>query len=281
VTNELESRHKEGISGFDPFVFTARTHATVHTLCWLAHRAPIYPEGISRECGQSDHARSSEQYAPADSFFVPLVGLALGYNSIIGERETGTIKVILGLPNTRNEVVLGKFVGRGAVLLTAILVSYMAVGLTALALYDSFSVWIFATYTVLTVLYGLVYIAIGIALSASVDSQIRALSAAGFFYGLFLLVWDVFVAGIATATVGYTLPQTGGPPWLQALFMLNPSTAFAYATRAVIPEYREISILFDPTAFYLQDWVGFVVLALWITVPLALGYQRFNTDDLR
>lgn len=214
-------------------------------------------------------------------FFVPLVGLALGYNSIIGERETGTIKVILGLPNTRNEVVLGKFVGRGAVLLTAILVSYMAVGLTALALYDSFSVWIFATYTVLTVLYGLVYIAIGIALSASVDSQIRALSAAGFFYGLFLLVWDVFVAGIATATVGYTLPQTGGPPWLQALFMLNPSTAFAYATRAVIPEYREISILFDPTVFYLQDWVGFVVLALWITVPLALGYQRFNTDDLR
>jgi ABC-2 type transport system permease protein len=214
-------------------------------------------------------------------FFVPLVGLALGYNSIIGERETGTIKVILGLPNTRNEVVLGKFVGRGAVLLTAILVSYMAVGLTALALYDSFSVWIFATYTVLTVLYGLVYITIGIALSASVDSQIRAFSTAGFFYGLFLLVWDVFVAGIATATVGYTLPQTGGPPWLQALFMLNPSTAFAYATRAVIPEYREISILFDPTAFYLQDWVGFIVLALWITVPLALGYQRFNTDDLR
>ena len=213
-------------------------------------------------------------------FFVPLVGLALGYNSIIGERELGTIKVILGLPNTRAEVVLGKFIGRSAVLSTAILVSYAAAGLIALALYDSFSVRVFALYTLLTLLYGLVYIAIGIALSASVDSQIRAVSWAGVLYGLFIIGWDIVMAGIAIATVGYYVPQTGGPPWLQALFMLNPSTAFAYAARAAVPEYREISILFDPTEFYLQDWIGFVILALWILVPLALGYRRFNVDDL-
>lgn len=213
-------------------------------------------------------------------FFVPLVGLALGYNSIIGERETGTIRLVLGLPNTREEVVLGKFLGRSAVLSTAILVSYTAVGLLAFVLYDSFSVRIFATYTSLTLLYGLVYIAIGIALSASVRSQTRAVAWAGALYLLFLIGWDLVVTILLTATGNYYVPETGGPTWIQTVFMTNPSTAFAYAARAFLPEYGEISILLNPTEFFLQDRVGLVILCLWIVVPLGLGYCRFARADL-
>ncbi|ADJ13997.1 ABC-2 type transporter [Halalkalicoccus jeotgali B3] len=32
-------------------------------------------------------------------FFVPLIGLGLGYNAIVGERERGSLKFLLGLPH--------------------------------------------------------------------------------------------------------------------------------------------------------------------------------------
>ena len=32
-------------------------------------------------------------------------------------------------------------------------------------------------------------------------------------------------------------------------------------------------------AFYLEPWFGFVVLALWIVLPLVVGYLRFESAD--
>lgn len=53
---------------------------------------------------------------------IPLVGLALAYDTIAGERESGTLRLLIGLPNSRAEVVFGKFVGRTGVIAVSILV---------------------------------------------------------------------------------------------------------------------------------------------------------------
>lgn len=213
-------------------------------------------------------------------FFVPLIGLVIGYKSIVGERESGSLKLMLSLPNTRREVVFGKFIGRTAVLAVSILLGYAVAGVIALLSYDSFAFSIFGTYTLLTIFYGVVFIAIATGISAGVKSSWWAVSVAGVMYALFLFVWDIIVVIFIVATVGWTTPETGPPGSIQALFMLNPSTAFGYATRAVIPEFDEIVILVEPTEFYLQDWVGFVILALWIVVPFGLGYLRFTRTEL-
>lgn len=39
-------------------------------------------------------------------------------------------------------------------------------------------------------------------------------------------------------------------------------------------------MLAQSDAFYAQGWFGFVVLAFWLLIPLALGYLRFNSTDL-
>ena len=31
---------------------------------------------------------------------------------------------------------------------------------------------------------------------------------------------------------------------------------------------------------YLEHWVAFLILAVWIVVPLAIGYWRFGRTDL-
>lgn len=58
------------------------------------------------------------------AFFVPMLGLGISYASIAGERDSGSIKILLSLPNSRRDVVLGKFIGRCAVLTLAILSGY-------------------------------------------------------------------------------------------------------------------------------------------------------------
>jgi len=85
------------------------------------------------------------------SFFVPMLGLAISYAAIAGERDSGSIKLLLSLPNSRRDVILGKFIGRCAVLTIAILSGYVVVAAFALLTYESFAAVKFILYAMLTV----------------------------------------------------------------------------------------------------------------------------------
>lgn len=213
-------------------------------------------------------------------FMIPLIGLILAYDTIAGERESGSLRLLLGLPNSRTEVVFGKFVGRTGVIAVSILVGYGVAGAIALATYESFDFAVFGIYTLLTVFYGAVYVALATGFSAGMKSRRRAFVGAGALYSLFLLGWDVLLLVLQLAIYGQDIPETGLPDWFKFVGLLNPSTAFLHAVRAVIPEYSEITFYPEGSAFYLQDWVGFVILGFWGVVPLVLGYLRFERADL-
>jgi ABC-2 type transport system permease protein len=214
-------------------------------------------------------------------FIVPFIGLMLAYDTIVGERESGSIRLLMGLPNSRAAVVFGKFVGRSGVLAVSILVGYGVAGLVALATYESFDVSVFGRYTLLTVFYGTVYVGLATGFSAATGSRQRALVGAGGLYTLFLLGWDVLLLALQLLVYGNDIPEAGLPDWFNFLGLLNPSTAFMHAARAAIPEYSEITFYPAGSAFYLQDWVGFVVLLLWGAVPLVVGYRRFEHADVQ
>lgn len=213
-------------------------------------------------------------------YLVPLVGLMVGYKAIAGERTSGSIRLVLGLPNTRGEVFFGKVIGQTAVVSVAILVGYGAAALVALISYDSFALLEFGLYTLLTVLYALVCVSIAVGFSASTKSRKRALAGAVAVYSLILILWDVIVAILQTVTIGYTVPVGEQPAWLSIFSALNPSTAFAHATRAVIPEYREITRFPYLQTNIWQDWYGFIVIGLWVITPLVLGYLCFSRADI-
>ena len=213
-------------------------------------------------------------------FFVPLISLAVTYDTIAGEREDGQIRLLLGLPNTRTAVVFGKYLGRTGVIVVAILVGYAVAGLVALLTFDSFDTAIFVRYTVLTVCYGAVYTALATGFSAGMKSRFRALVGASALYGLFLIGWDFGLLLLQLVIYGQEIPESGLPGWFWFLGLLNPSTAFMHAARSVIPEYSQITFYPAPDAVYLQNWVGFVVLAFWGVVPLVAGYLRFTRMDI-
>jgi len=64
---------------------------------------------------------------------VPLVGVVVGYNAVSGERESGSLKLLLSLPHSRADVVFGKVVGRGAALALAVFAGFLLPALVLIA----------------------------------------------------------------------------------------------------------------------------------------------------
>ncbi|WP_049893573.1 ABC transporter permease [Halogranum rubrum] len=215
------------------------------------------------------------------AFFVPLLGLAISYGAIARERDSGTLRLALSLPNSRSDVVLGKFVGRTAVLSIAILSGYAVVAGIALLTYESFAAVKFILYTLLTGFYGTVYVAIGIGFSSAMKSQQRALGGAVGLYFFFQLGWDLVTAILQTVTVGYIPPESGVPPWLIVVDALNPTSAVGYATRAIIPTFDEIMSYPVSASFYPPKWAGFAILTAWLVLSLGYGHRRFQLTDIQ
>jgi ABC-2 type transport system permease protein len=209
------------------------------------------------------------------SAFVALIGLGLGYNAIAGERESGRYKLLLGLPNSRRDVVYGKFLGRTAVVAVAILVSHTVTALIALVTYDSFAVAPVALYTFFTFFYGAVHIAVALAISVALTSRLRALAVTALLYGFFWFFWALALVSIQQLLIGIR-----NPDWFVLLGMLNPSNAFEHATIAFVPGVADLTTKVRPDGPFLHDSFGLVILMFWMVLPLYLGYRRFRTMDL-
>jgi ABC-2 type transport system permease protein len=237
------------------------------------------------------------------SLLVPIIGLVVSYKSIVGERESGSIKFLLGLPHTRLDVVLGKVVGRTAVVVTSVLVGFATAAVIAIGFYNEFSPVPFGLFVLLTVLYALSYISVGVGLSSTVSTTSRALGAAVGFFVIFEMFWGTLV-GLFSYGVDTLLGQTAGPAvlylstppsdWAGLLASLPPGTAFSRGVSAVLPgggamnsggvqvnasQAQQAAGAVDP-AFYQEGWFGVTVLFLWVVVPLTRGYLRFRDTDL-
>src|SRR6056297_1600299 len=117
--------------------------------------------------------------------FSLVVFVAIGYNSITGERAEGIVRLVLGLSGTRRDVVLGKFLSRlfivvvvlGLVLIVACIQTVQIYGQHALVPFWVMGGWM--------LVYGIVWTAITIGYSAAFSSQYRTLGALVGTYALF------------------------------------------------------------------------------------------------
>ena len=63
------------------------------------------------------------------SILIPIIGLMLGYAAIVGEREKGSLELLLSYPVKREEVIAGKFIGLGAVMAMANFIGFGIAGI--------------------------------------------------------------------------------------------------------------------------------------------------------
>ncbi|WP_222915461.1 ABC transporter permease [Natrinema sp. SYSU A 869] len=217
--------------------------------------------------------------APA-SFLVPVIALVVGYGAIAGERESGSLKFLLGLPHSRQDVVLGKVLGRTGVVAVSILVGF-AVGLLGLiAFVGSVSIGHYIAFTLVTILFGFVYVCIGVGLSSMTRSTTRAAIGAFGLIIFFWIVWGIIGQALLFVTTD-SLAVESIPDWYFVYSSLPPDNAYGSTIEVVLGQTQStMSSDVADLPFVAKPWFGPVILAIWALVPLSIGRWRFKNVDL-
>ncbi|MDG5817948.1 ABC transporter permease subunit [Natronococcus sp. A-GB7] len=216
-------------------------------------------------------------------YLVPIIALVVSYAAIAGERESGSLKFLLGLPHSRRDVVVGKILGRTGVVGVSILVGF-AVGLIGLfAFVGSVLLVDYLGFTLVTLLFGLVYVCIGVGLSSMTRSTTKAAIGAFGLIVFFWFAWSILVQLLLYAVEGQFLLEEF-PDWYVTLLSLSPDAAYGSALGAVLGESGlTMSGMYgstDELPLAARPWFGFVVLGVWALVPLVIGILRFESIDL-
>lgn len=220
-------------------------------------------------------------------FLLPLVVISMGYLAVAGERDSGSIKYLLGLPNSRREVLFGKLVGRGAVAVLAISIAILAGAGILIGRFGTVPVE-YGIFAALTLLFTMAFISIAVGFSALVDTRGKAMGATIGAYFLVSIVW--VVPGVnpqdsVSFVVEDVLGMGATPELYQFVQQLSPVWAYVVSVNSFIyPDSSGGTGQFDPgaadTPLYLTDEFLVVVLVLWIVLPMAIGYARFRSAEL-
>ena len=218
--------------------------------------------------------------------FVSLTAIIICYKAVAGERESGSIKILLSLPHSRRDVILGKVIGRAGVLAIPV-VSALALG-ALIGMVSLGDVELVGTVAFMLVglLFVLSYVGIAVGLSALTGSTGRAAALGIGYFIAFELFWDAVVFGLVFIDAGFTLPTVADfPSWAFVLSQVQPSAAFGTALVAAIPDAPAAAFGAGPaaeqlSAFYATPWLGVLSLLFWAVIPPALGYLRFQSADL-
>ena len=205
-------------------------------------------------------------------YLVPLIALILGYDAIIGERERGSLDLLLSLPLTKLELLLGKYLGLAAALafstvagfgLVGVVLSY-GIGLTGLLDYAGF--------ILSTLLMGLAFLSFALLLSVLATSKVVASGAAIALWFFYVLVYDLILLGMLVVTEGQ---YVGG--LFPILLLLNPADIFRILNIFSLEEVKSLyglATVFPATLA--SPWLLGGAMLFWILAPLALAYFRFR-----
>lgn len=211
---------------------------------------------------------------------LPLVGLLLGYNAIVGERESGQLAILLGLPHDRRDVVVGKLVGRGVHLVFAVVAGLVGAGLLVWYPFGTVDLLLYAAYLLLTLSFGVIFFGIGLALSTLTTSKQRATVGAFGIFFLFVVVWDLVAELLRFVFEQLGLTAGTLPDWVLFVHGLEPGTLYDRIIAAFYQNSTASPYLGPDAPWYLDEWLALGVFTLWVVLPILAGYRRFERTDL-
>jgi Cu-processing system permease protein len=135
------------------------------------------------------------------AMLLPIIAIMLGYSSVIGERENGSMGVVLGCPVSRNDVIIGKFLGLGLVMLTTIFIGFGISGIIVGAMAGFADSLEYILFIVLTFLFAMFFLGFSIFMSTIANKRSTAIAGglAIFFSGMLA---GTVLLGIWVATGG-------------------------------------------------------------------------------
>lgn len=205
-------------------------------------------------------------------YLVPLIALILGFDAIVGERERGSLDLLLSLPLTRFELLLGKFLGLSAALACSTVAGFGLVGLLLASQFPPGAWFHYAGFIFSSVLLGMAFLSVAVAVSVFASDRTRASGIAIAVWFFFVLVYDLLLLGGLVVTGGGIAPDV-----FPLLLLLNPADVFRLLNIFALEEVRTLYGLTSvfPPKLANPLLLGAVMLA-WIALPLGLASWRFR-----
>ncbi|HEY8447738.1 MAG TPA: ABC transporter permease [Thermomicrobiales bacterium] len=238
----------------------------------------IVAMGGSPLTGEPGFGRTSAGLLNLMLLMVPLIGLTVGAQSLVGERQDQSLEYLLAQPVSAAEVFLGKYLGAALSLVVTLLLGFGCAGTVLAIRGGSAGVGDFALLVALTLLLGLGALSLGYLISSFTAQMSAAL-------GIAITLWLAFVIVGDLGLMGSAMVMDLSPETLLTLTLLNPLDV--YKLLSVDQLQASLDVL-GPAGAYAMERFGRAlvptllgVLALWVLAPLPVGYRLFTRTDVR
>jgi len=219
--------------------------AVIFTVAFIAPVAGALWFGIG--AGSSRQAELLQQqgmqfllssiYLTLVTFLLPVVAIFVGYASITKERTSGSLKLLLSLPHSRKDVIIGKVLGRCGVLGVPLAVSLALTAVFLAASQLTFKPVLFGLFGLFTLVFGLVFVAITVSISGVFEKSSWSGIANFIVYFFFTFVWSPFTNGFSNI-LGNDLGITGPIRWHLTLLLklVNPNAAYKTLVNSILAD---------------------------------------------
>lgn len=205
-------------------------------------------------------------------YLIPLIALLLGFDAVVGERERGSLDLLLALPITRGELLLGKYLGLAAALTLSTLAGFAAVAVLMAGQLGANGLYHYLGFMLSSVLLGLAFLSLAVLMSVLARDRTRASGLAIALWFGFVLVFDLLLLGALVASGG----RVGGDAFAY-LLLLNPADVFRILNVFSLDDLRTLYGLASivPPALASPWLMGGAMLG-WIVAPLLAAGWRFR-----
>jgi Cu-processing system permease protein len=206
-------------------------------------------------------------------YLIPLISLLLGFDAVVGERERGSLDLLLALPVTRTELLLGKYLGLAAALTLSTLAGFALVAVLLARQLGMAGVYHYVGFMLSSVLLGLAFLSLALLLSVLAKDRTRASGLAIALWFLFVLVFDLVLLGLLVASGG----RFFGGDALACALLLNPADVFRLLNVFSLDDMHTLygmSSIVPPALA--SPWLLGAAMLGWIVAPLALASWRFR-----
>lgn len=205
-------------------------------------------------------------------YLIPLIALLLGFDAIVGERERGSLDLMLSMPITRSEMLLGKFCGLAAALSIAIVVGFGLLGGLLAWQAGAQAVLHYGGFMFSTLLLGLSFLSLAVMLSVFARDRARASGMAIALWFSLVLVYDLILLGVLVASGGSVGSQA-----LPVLLLFNPADVFRLLNIFSLEDVKTLYGLSSVFPEHLASpWLLGCVMAGWIVIPMFIATWRFG-----
>lgn len=228
--------------------------------------------------GFQGFARTSASLINMVLYIVPLVALITGTLSFTSEKSAG--ELLFSQPVTRGEILLGKFFGLFASILTATLIGFGLAGVVIATNAGTEGSLRYPAFVAFSLLLALIFLSLSAFISSLCQRKSKSLGVALFVWFFFVLFYDLLVIGLTfmlkerTANAFIFGSLFGNPVDMvrvASLMTLNGKDIFGAGGAALLKflggEGASVALLL-------------VALSFWVVLPLFMAQRLLSRQDI-